>query len=453
MKVVRRKWSVLYQSDYFPFFVLLILEICLHLSFDLNYGDDLKFKTILQHNDLFSWLYERYIGWSSRVVLEGVMVAVLYVGDWLWKTIDVLMIVTFAFSLSKLFLIENKNRRTGNWLIVALFFLIPSIIFNDAGWGATTLNYFWPLTLGIVSLLPVKKLLQSEPINWYEGLLCSLALIFASSQEQMCVALLIVYGGLFLYMAVFRRFHPFMLTQCLIAFASFVFIAVSPGNKARLMIQVTREHHDFLTLPLIKKVEIGFSSTFNPFIFHFDPIFVVLCFLVLVGVFANYHDWMLRLIGTIPLFCTLAFGAFGTLTADLFPQISKRLIHAPLIPYGYVRLDNVWSYESYLPIAVFGLVFLCLLLSLLYILEDFRVTLLVVLVLFAGFMSHMVPGFTPSVWGSGIRTFMFMYASLIIAIIVIYQKLASEISPRLQQTCALALTLLTGLVFLNDYLL
>ncbi|WP_353948996.1 DUF6056 family protein [Sporolactobacillus sp. Y61] len=452
MKTVSRNLSAMYRSTCFPFLALTFFMLGYHLLIPVSRGDDAKFRLILQNHDLLSWLCERYSGWSSRVLIEAVLVTLLYISGWLWKLLNVMMIGLFVFSLSYLFV--KREKRTANWLIVCLFLLIPAPAFHSAGWASTTLNYLWPMTLGLIALFPLKKILLKQQLKKYESFLYACALIFAANQEQLCVSLLIIYGGFLIYFIFYRRLPFFILSQFLIAAASFLFIMNAPGNHARLMVQVEKYNHHFFMLPMINKIEIGaFSSTLNHFIFQFDPIFVLLSFVVMAATYARYQELFLRTISTVPLFCVLMFGMMHPMTSALYPRIRKSLIDVDVIPYGYIHLENVWSLESYLPIAVLGLTVLCLMLALLYLFNGRRILILIYLVLLAGFMSRMVIGFTPSAWGSGVRAFFFLYVSLMIIIILVYQELL-RLKPAPFNPMLLTVTgLFAGLAFLNGYIL
>ncbi|GAY77937.1 hypothetical protein NBRC111894_3491 [Sporolactobacillus inulinus] len=140
-------------------------------------------------------------------------------------------------------------------------------------------------------------------------------------------------------------------------------------------------------------------------------------------------------------------------TKTLFPQLAHVLYDVRVIPYGYVQLENVWALKSYLPLAILGLVCLCILLSLLYLFSDLRTFLFAALVLFAGLMSRIVIGFTPSAWGSGVRAFFFMYVSLIIVILLVFQELLRLDKKHFPQNVLIFTALYTGLTVLNGYLL
>lgn len=159
------KLKKIYESSYFPFLILCIAMIILHINM-IPFGDDNFFGTVLNNKNLFQYLNERYYGWSSRLTIESIMVIILSIGFNFWRILDVLVINLLAITLSKLF--NDSNNREFNWFITIMIILYSFIDMSSAGWVATTLNYIWPLTFGIFSLMYIKKMIQKSEIHWYE---------------------------------------------------------------------------------------------------------------------------------------------------------------------------------------------------------------------------------------------------------------------------------------------
>ncbi|CAG9704379.1 hypothetical protein [Clostridium neonatale] len=120
-----------------------------------------------------------------------------------WKVLNIASLMLLAVSISKL--LVGKNARRYNWIIVALVLAYPFKDMSTAGWAATTINYTWPLSLGLYSLIIVKKILKNENIKWYEYILSIIALIYAINVEQMCAILLAIYVPITIYLMIKRK--------------------------------------------------------------------------------------------------------------------------------------------------------------------------------------------------------------------------------------------------------
>lgn len=152
-------------------------------------------------------------------------------GEVFWKVLNIASLMLLAVSISKL--LVEKNIRKYNWVIMALILVYPLEDMSTAGWAATTINYIWPLSLGLYSLIIVKKILKNENIKWYEYVLSTLALIYAINVEQMCAILLAIYVPVTLYLILKKRTNIYMVIQSMICILSLIFILTCPGNAAR----------------------------------------------------------------------------------------------------------------------------------------------------------------------------------------------------------------------------
>lgn len=113
--------------------------VVIHCIIKLNYGDDLFFVKVLNENKLFPWVIDRYNTWSSRVIVESVLLIVMKFGAVFWKVLNIASLMLLAVSISKL--LVEKNIRRYNWIIVALVLIYPFKDMSTAGWAATTINY------------------------------------------------------------------------------------------------------------------------------------------------------------------------------------------------------------------------------------------------------------------------------------------------------------------------
>ena len=123
---------------------LFILVFALHLFTKPGKADDSWFINNYTGNPL-SFAYMRYMQWSSRFLIEMVLVVIVSLPLILWKVLDTLMIVQLFYSGNKL--LNVKDRKI---LIFEIFLImiLPWKVFGETGWIATTLNYTWPFTLG-----------------------------------------------------------------------------------------------------------------------------------------------------------------------------------------------------------------------------------------------------------------------------------------------------------------
>ena len=74
-----------------------VLAILFHMCWlKLGGGDDYYFMTCLDDTSFGAFMVKRWYGWSSRLVIEGVLVLVLQQPILVWKVLDILVSVLIA---------------------------------------------------------------------------------------------------------------------------------------------------------------------------------------------------------------------------------------------------------------------------------------------------------------------------------------------------------------------
>ena len=74
------------------------------------------------------------------------------------------MAVLACYSLSKLFVKENKDKN--KFMLMAMVLIYPYYTMHQTGWASTSINYLWPLATGLFALIPIRKMWEGEKIKW-----------------------------------------------------------------------------------------------------------------------------------------------------------------------------------------------------------------------------------------------------------------------------------------------
>ncbi|AQR97821.1 DUF6056 family protein [Clostridium saccharoperbutylacetonicum] len=420
-QLIKKYRSKFQDNTYMPFVVLLIGEIMLHLLIKLNYGDDIMLSGVLKDNNIFQWAIGMYQGWSSRFLVQFALAIVLGTGVVLWRIIDIAMILLLALSISKLFV---KNKRN-NWLVVALIMIYPFQDMRTAGWGATTIGDLWSLALGIYSFVIWKKIIFDEKIKKYDYVFSTLAVLYACSVEQMCGIIIGTYVILMIYMAAKKKtIKWFMIFSFMLSIVNLMSILLCPGNKIRNSQQIIDSFPDFNQLSFLGKVQLGFSSSMAKYIFEPKFVFIIFALLIAILVAIKEKSKLKRIIGCVPIIAviTIGIGCFGI--KKIFPNIPN--IINSMTKYGIIDLWNYNNMFAYFPLILLVLVEVCILVSIYYCYGKTIKTLLALFILLIGLASRVVMGFSPSIWVSADRTFIFMYFSIILASIILYEEISKQ---------------------------
>ena len=101
-----------------------------HLKVGVNLGDDASFVHALDNQNLISWSISQYHTWSSRTLIEAVMVTMRIYGPNLWRILNTGMYVMIGVLISWLF---TEGTLGGNCVIAAGILMLFGWDLNDAG--------------------------------------------------------------------------------------------------------------------------------------------------------------------------------------------------------------------------------------------------------------------------------------------------------------------------------
>lgn len=405
------------SHKYFPFFIFFLLFFVYHFFTPLGTGDDLYFQKAF--SDSFPvWITQRYQLWTSRILIETVLSIMLQLPHFFWCLLDSVLFTSVAYSISKIFGFQDKLYY--NWIICFLLMIYPFSILGSAGWYATTINYLWPLSFGLIALLPIKKVLSREPIPFYMYPIFSLSLLFACNFEQMCCIIFCFYFiFLIYYYWRYKKINRFWMFLLILSLISLIFILSCPGNYTRSIAEINTWYPSYANFGLLGKSYLGFVTMFIGLIKNPNLLFYILCFLLFFSVKSSRHILIIN--AKIPFILLILFHLLVDLTAKFFPYLinlfSKfSLVLAPMDYIG-VNLTTVGA-------AILSLVlFVSILISIYYSFSDRKRSVLNCLVFLAGVASRFIIGFSPTIYASGERVSLFLNIAFIILIIHLLNEL------------------------------
>lgn len=404
--------------------VVFLLEFFLSIWITPNQYDSAFFIEKMKEMSIFDFISMRYQTWTSRVIIETLICLILPQNGMVWATINAIMMAILCYSILKLFVKEENESLI--WTAAGLILIYPLNKIATCDWGAGSINYTWPLAMLLFSFIPIVKIWRGEKIAKYQYLLYLLALIFACNQEQSCV---IACGVYFLFTILQmiknkKKVHPFLLIQCMIVVVSLVIIMTCPGNYARKTEEIATYYVNFGTLGLFDKVSLGLTSTVSHLLVNTSVVFFVFSLILAVYILKKYKNNLYRAIGLIPLVACLIFGVLKDIVCKLYPYFgifceTLNAQQAILTPENYLDFIN------FIPLVLSFVVLGSIALNLLLIFKSLQNNVAIV-VYILGLMSRVALGFSPTVFASTDRTFLFFEFSLIIVSILIWQEFRKE---------------------------
>ena len=254
--------------------------------------------------------------------------------------------------------------------------------------------------------------------------LYSTALLYAANQEQMALILCSIYILFSVYFFYTNNSSRYIILQTCICLASLVFILSAPGNHARLLKETTKWFPDYNLLTFMDKFILGFTTTILPYILNFDSIFITFCLFISISVWKKHNKALYRLVSLIPLFFSVFFNLYEKFICRIIPSLTDMYIRYPekvlLKNIHIINFNHLTSYFSLIiGVITVGTIFF----SIFLVFGNSKSGWLCLTIFSIGFCSRIIMGFSPTIFASGLRTYTFLYFSLIICCILIIKEL------------------------------
>ena len=447
-----------YVGKYYPFLLFFALMLLMHLVMGVN-GDDIRYAKVLSNQTLVDYITYRYYNWSSRVLIESVLIVLVRQNMILWEIIDCILYTVAVYYVIKVF--NRKNSIHIALLGVLLFLMYPFHEMATAGWIATTLNYLWPFSFAMISAIPLINLLYGKRTSLWVYVVSALALVYAVQQEQCCA---LIFGLNLVYLVKcyikkeeLNRYNIFVI---LVSFASLVFIFTCPGNSIRFAEELSYWYPQYASYGIFEKIYLGFIPTFALLLEEkiiFPLFYLILTVLALLKVENKYWKSFLKLNIVFILFLVVFKTCLDVST--LGSALDSAMVSRLAAPFG-MGVDLIWplkeallvmGYETVpainvltMLIAIYLLASSCLMLVRVFDGYDYLILFL------AGFMSKFVTGFSPTVFASGPRTLVFFYFLLIAITLKMIVNIFDEgcISAKWDRRMTLSFIVLAGVNYL-----
>lgn len=447
-----------YVGQYYPFLLFFVLMLLMHLVMGVN-GDDIRYAKVLSNQTLVDYISYRYYNWSSRILIESILIVLVRQNMILWEIIDCALYTVAVYYVIKVF---NRRNSTHIALLgVLLFLMYPFHEMATAGWIATTLNYLWPFSFAMISAIPLINLLYDKRTSVWVYIVSALALIYAVQQEQ-CCALIFGLNLVYLVRCLIKKeeLNRYNIFVILVSFASLVFIFTCPGNSIRFAEELSYWYPQYASYGILEKIYLGLIPTFALLLEEkiiFPLFYLILTISVLLKVENRYWKGFLKLNIVFILFLVVFKTCLDVST--LGSALDSAMVSNLTSPFGMV-VDLIWPLKEALLVMGYETVPAINVLTILiaiYLLASSCLMLVKVfdgygyLILFlAGFMSKFVTGFSPTVFASGPRTLVFFYFILIAITLKMIVNLFDEghINAKWDRGMTLSFIVLAGVNYL-----
>ena len=432
-------------KKYFPFVLFVGAMLILHAIMGFN-GDDIKYAKVLTNQSLVDYINYRYYNWSSRLIIDGLLVILTHIDMIIWKILDVIIYTFGVYYIIKL--VNKKYSKKMAYFGILLFLMYPFYEMASAGWISTTLNYSWCFAFGIISFIPLIYEVQGEKVNRYMYVISFLALLFATNQEQ-SGALIFAFNLLYLLNSLINKkpVNKFNVLATVISAGALIFVFTCPGNTIRFAHEVAYWYPEFANFTILDKSYLGLVTTFGSLIEQkilFPMFYIILSVFVLIRSEDKYLKYFcyfnIILVVFITVFNTFIDISILETSLKSLGNVPGVIKNSPLmaIHHMFEQIVNatpyltetlkLFTYEGLpkLSINSISIVVLCLYLlisSCIMLVKAFPKNLLPFFIFLGGFVSRFIVGFSPVVFPSGARVTIFLYVALITLILMLLKKL------------------------------
>lgn len=392
------------------YIIFFFVALAIHFFLPLNWSDDAVFyeKAASTSLDDFLLTSARPLTDAATYIFAKVNLA--------WRVVNPL-VLTILLAVVEEILPVCKSKVTK---LISCFAVFPSMVLVDAGFIATTVNYLWPITFGLLCLFPVRnKLLKEKTPMWYKFAIVPL-LVYACNMQQMCAVLLGVLLCTNVYIWTVRKefdLYSALQTVAVGAMAVYSYSLNVFSDNSRMLRETARYFPDFGELKILQKAELGFSSTFYCMTMELRLAFLgFIIFVLFLAVFGlkTQKGIVRKVVCIFPYWFAQSFALLSLVKPDWVKTVCGGLLNG-----GVGKADYVFSPVSDL---LFLLTLICVVLSVVSLLKTKASRIISVLILSAGFGSRVLMGFSPTVWASGYRTFAILFVSFILVALLIINE-------------------------------
>ena len=399
-----------------PYVIFFVLILFLHMFMHFG-GDDIWFGKQLSKRTLFDFINFRYNNWSSRVLIEAVLVLITKSNVYIWRILDTIIYTISAYCIIKF--ANNKNNKNIIFLGILLVLMYPYEEMSSAGWGATTLNYAWCFAAGMLSFLPLINRSRNEKTNIFIYIIAILGLLYATNQEQSC-ALLFGFNSLYLLNSIIKKekISKYNFIALIISTLGLIFILTCPGNSIRTAKEIAQWYPEFKNFGILQKAYFGVVPTLG--ILLNNRIVLTVFFVILsITMSLKTDKKYLKCFAYINIVFILSITFLRPILLNNFPRVG-----VSLDLFMYQGIPNIRDKNTLITIAlsIYILISICLMLYITY----GKKNLFPLILFIAGFMSRFIVGFSPTVFASGPRTALYFYLIIIMLTLMLISKLYEE---------------------------
>jgi hypothetical protein len=403
----------------------------------MQIGDDHWFQQVTPQYTFWSYVKWRYLGWSGRISVESILYFIFKDSGSTWKLINPLIITIFAYSISRI-AIGNKmcknNRIINYYICIGWLFISNAVIESSILWITGSINYIWPMTAGLLAIIPFRDALMKK-YNEKFNILYFIGAIFASFGQEQVTLLLVAFSTL-INIHIFirdKKLHKYLIIENIIIIVGALAILLAPGNFIRNHAEMNNWLPNY---PFYSKWEVifyGMRWLLGNLLNDCRVIFMLVLGVLSIAIYNKSKSLARKISIFIPIIgCILIIiGIVFSLNIIVSSQIIGK-INFPKVYYSVWNYLDAAFYNFNIPFAIrkksvlkFFLwpVIIILVPYFISYIYDFKTKgLYVALIYIAGIFTAIVIFISPTIYASGQRTLFTLSTLFFIVFIILLKK-------------------------------
>ncbi len=412
------------RIHFFTTVAFFFLQYAVH-QFFFPSNDDINVSAVWDTSLLSRFILDVMTRWQTRLLGLYTPVLVRLPLDF-WRFLDSVCMTVVAEGIVRLSL--KKENRAHAYLIYLMVLLVPLHIYSSSGWVMTTTTCVWPLACLMPCFLIIKKELCYEPSTTYEYAMSFVLAIIGATELSLIPVLFLASLIFLIYQGIMEKKKSipskYIIAVFILSVLELLFALLAPGNRNRSL----SELHGFPGYDMLgftDKMKLGMLAVMPCFWglgYGLNYIIFPLLF-VLSLKFIRDRQWRLAAAQTSGIVIAVFFG--------VIPVVLGKVTHIPsfLLLFKNVQLPQFLQSPSAkllvsLELVIYLYVLVITIISIFYAAgKEYRGSL-AALIFVAGFCTRFMLGFSPTVYGSGIRTAYYMAISVFIVTAMIWDSWA-----------------------------
>ena len=433
LEAIRRKdyWSVL--VGLLPFAVFAVAFVLLLRPIGLRFGsDDTAHIDAIHSMGVFGWVWMRATTWQPRLVSDLGFAALLF-NLRIWKILDAGLMAALVWMVTRTALfgepVEPDHPKTSRarfillaLFVVPMFFLIhPNVIASGSIWYGGSFYYLWLLMPMFIGMAPFLLAFYGKRLPWQPVTLpvCVFFAVVACFTEQTAAVQFGMMALVFAWMLFRREPIPRYLIApaVIIAVATIVFFYFDM-TSVRMKIHPDLQYFpEFAGFSFLDKLTLGVNAYTTHLLHISNVLFAVLTIMTGWLVFRQTNRWYLRILAFVPGLWVLVNTVplpFGYTPGEV--ELHKRpgalgfgIGDWLTYVWGNAPMADVKGITTTPALVLLAVAALLCFLSVFWLIyrsfSEPRDRYIALALYLAAFLSGLLNGFSPSVWGSGNRPY------------------------------------------------